>query len=174
MRRVVCAVVMLIVLAGSAAIAQTPRPAPGGAGPRPSTEGCMREWLFNGVWRVQVTRLDALQTPRAGWGVMTEFRNGLRRNASLHNTGVTPAFQLVLADDTIMRVHWTPGGIGDEAYYRSLPPGGRIVQQLKFFQNMTPGVRPTKMLIEVKRTGFGRGLYSIPNPSFRIRLDCAR
>jgi hypothetical protein len=133
----------------------------------------MREWLFNGVWRVQVTRVDQLRHPQPGWGVMTEFRNGTRRNASLHNTGVTANFQLVLADGSIMKVLWSPGGIGDRDYYRKLPPGGRMVVQLKFFEDYAE-VKPTKLLIEVQRTGFGQGLYRIPNPSFRIRLDCAR
>ncbi|MCS7173237.1 MAG: hypothetical protein N0A24_07565 [Armatimonadetes bacterium] len=133
----------------------------------------MREWLFNGVWRVQVTRVDPLTSPRAGWGVTTIFRNGLRRNANLLNTGVTPAFQLVLADGSVMEVLWMPGGFAD-SYYRRLPPGGQMVSQLKFFKGYVEGQRPVKLLIEVERTGMGRGLYSIPDPSFRIRLDCSR
>lgn len=172
----VAAVFLLCVLAGAAGAASrpTPTPVPGGAGPRPSTEGCMREWLFNGGWRVQVTRVDPLTSPRAGWGVTTVFRNGLRRNASLHNTGVTQAFQLVLADGSVMDVLWEMrGGIADN-YYRALPPGGQMVSQLKFFKGYVEGQRPTKLLIEVKRTGFGRGIYPIPDPSFRIRLDCSR
>jgi hypothetical protein len=48
------------------------------AGDATSTAGCMNQWLFNGVWRVQVTKVDPLMdgAQQVGWQVTEIWRNG--------------------------------------------------------------------------------------------------
>ena len=43
-----------------------------------SREGCMNQWLFNGVWRVQVTKVEPYVNggPPSGWQVTEVWRNG--------------------------------------------------------------------------------------------------
>ena len=49
-----------------------------GAGDAISQEGCMSQWLFNGVWRVEVTKVDPLMdgAQQVGWQVTEVWRNG--------------------------------------------------------------------------------------------------
>lgn len=41
-------------------------------------EGCMNQWLFNGVWRVQVTKVEPFMdgARQVGWQVTEQWRNG--------------------------------------------------------------------------------------------------
>src|SRR5690242_2847288 len=40
--------------------------------------GCMNQWLFNGIWRVRVTKVEPLMngSQQAGWQVTQTWRNG--------------------------------------------------------------------------------------------------
>ncbi len=45
------------------------------------TEGCMKQWMFNGVWRVQVTKVEPFMdgSQQVGWQVTESWRNGTRQ-----------------------------------------------------------------------------------------------
>jgi hypothetical protein len=49
-----------------------------GVGDAISKEGCLNQWLFNGVWRVQVTKVEPFMdgTAQVGWQVTEVWRNG--------------------------------------------------------------------------------------------------
>src|SRR6202049_1945393 len=42
------------------------------------SEGCMKQWMFNGVWRVKATKVEPFMdgTQQVGWQVTESWRNG--------------------------------------------------------------------------------------------------
>lgn len=187
---VVYAMLLTLMLPALPSTAATPV-APGGAGARPSVEGCMREWLFNGIWRLRVLKIEAIRKPNSGnpgtpgWGVTTEIRNGSRRTLRMRITGISGTgrgVDLVLPDGTplILDVRDFQTIVS-----RNIPQGGGIVHQLKYYYPpRTPDAqvqKPTKFLLEIDprqlrnyRTLTAGAGYTIANPSLRVRLECAR
>src|SRR5579863_5204255 len=56
-----------------------------------SREGCMNQWLFNGVWRVRVTSVEPYSVgggPQIGWQVTEVWRNGTYRELSPTNSSI--------------------------------------------------------------------------------------
>jgi len=49
-----------------------------------SREGCMNQWLFNGVWRVKVTNVEPYMSgnQQVGWQVTEVWRNGTSEELS--------------------------------------------------------------------------------------------
>src|SRR5579864_307718 len=49
-----------------------------------TSEGCMNQWMFNGVWRVRVTKVEPFMdgAQQAGWQVTESWRNGTRQEIS--------------------------------------------------------------------------------------------
>jgi hypothetical protein len=161
-------------------------PVAGGVNQRPSLEGCLGEQLFNGVWRIRASKLERISkdggTP--GWGLMLELRNGskatlISTDAGIDGTG--QGIQLAFDDATTLKVD--PYDV-QKLTYASLPQGGAVVHQLKFYYpaGTTPDAikTPVKFLLEVSAKGIGftpsqQGVaFTVANPSFRVRLDCQR
>jgi hypothetical protein len=158
--------------------------AEGGANQRPSLEGCLGETLFNGVWRIRASKLERItrdaNTP--GWALTVEVRNGTKSQLAMTDTGVGGAgqgMQLAFADASTINVD---GLEVQKLTFASLPPGGQVTVKLPFyyaFGTLQSAVQPpTKFLLEINPKGFEDGMrkrgavYSVPNPSLRIRLDC--
>jgi len=158
----------------------------GGANERPSLEGCMSEYLFNGVWRIKATKLERItkdgSTP--GWGLTLELRNGSKTTLISTDAGVSgtgEGIQLAFSDATTLSVD--PYDV-QKLTYASLPQGGVVTRQLKFYypNDTAPSAvqTPTKFLLQVDPKGIGftpkqAGVaFSSANPSFRVRLDCSK
>ena len=64
------------------AVALASVPAHGAA--NTTQEGCMNQWLFNGVWRVRVTKVEPFMDggQQAGWQVTESWRNGTTQEIS--------------------------------------------------------------------------------------------
>jgi hypothetical protein len=158
----------------------------GGANQRASLEGCLGETLFNGVWRVKTLKLERIKkddgTP--GWGLMLEVKNGSKAtimpvDAGFDGTG--QGIQLAFADASTLNVDALEV---QKLTFASLPAGGSVTQQLKFyypFGTLEETVKtPTKFLLEINLNGIGdstkaKGVaFNTPNPSLRVRLDCQK
>lgn len=141
--------------------------AEGGANQIAALEGKTGEWLFNGIWRLQTAPAVAIQTPHPGWGLDIEFRNGAKKEVTLHQTGVQLP-TLALADGTVLKAD---EGDWQLICFRPLLPGAAVKHQLKFYT--TTGT-PQRLILPVDpKFGLLRdtGLrYTAPAPSFRI--DC--
>jgi hypothetical protein len=157
----------------------------GGANQRVSLEGCLNQDFFNGIWRVKVLSVEPLvdDNGAAGWGVTIEMKNGSTETLAPASTGIDgigEGIQLVLADETILSVD--PYDV-QTLTYTSLPQGGGITHQLKFFPSSDATANnssPTKFLFAMKadKVGFSEQqagvAYSTPNPGLRVRLDCSQ
>ncbi len=157
----------------------------GGVNQRASLEGCLGETLFNGVWRIKTLKLEAIKkdgtTP--GWGLTLEVRNGSPATISPVDAGFDgtgQGIQLAFADASTLNVDAMDV---QKLTFASLPPGGALTVQLKFFyafgtfENAVKS--PTKFLLELSRpigdSTRAKGVnYSVPNPSLRVRLDCQK
>ena len=87
-------------------------------------EGCMNQWLFNGVWRVKVTDVEPVMngSQQQGWQVTEVWRNGTSRELS-------PA-DSVLKDQTLE--------LGNGAITASQTSGGTLSLQTVTNNNMAP------------------------------------
>lgn len=158
----------------------------GGANQRASLEGCLGETLFNGVWRMKAIKLERIKkdgdTP--GWGLLLEVKNGSKAtitpvDAGFDGTG--QGIQLAFADASTLNVDAMEV---QKLTFASLPAGGSVTQQLKFyyaFGTLEETVKtPTKFLLEIDAKGIGdstkaKGVtFSVANPSLRVRLDCQK
>jgi hypothetical protein len=161
-------------------------PAVGGANERASLEGCLGEQLFNGVWRIKASKLERANkdTDVPGWGLTLEVRNGSKATITPVDAGVDPTGQgIQLAFDDATTIPVDPYEV-QKLTFASLPPGGAVTQQLKFyypFGTKEDAVKtPVKFLLEINPKLIGdstraKGVaFSVPNPSLRIRLDCQK
>lgn len=150
--------------------APTP-PAQGGSNQVAAVEGCLGEWLFNGIWRVRATTPTAISGDRPGLSVRFEFRNGTQAN------GIAPAgtgwggVQLALDDGTTVAAA-NDNDVRDPGYV----PGGSHMQVLEFYWD--DAARTPKKLIVIfnpkeMNTSFPIK-FSVPDPSLRVKLDCSK
>ncbi len=157
----------------------------GGSNQRASLEGCMNEYLFNGVWRIKVTKLERITKdgdPMApGWGLTLELRNGSKVTLDAVSAGMNgTAKQIAFADASTFDADF----YGLDRFQGSLTPGGVATQQFKFYYPYgTPASdikAPVKFLLEVDPKGIfddlkAKGVaFSSATPSFRVHLDCTK
>jgi hypothetical protein len=171
---------------GALALTLPGQSAEGGANQRPSLEGCLGETLFNGVWRIRTSKLERItrdaNTP--GWALTVEVKNGTKSQLAMTDTGVGGAgqgMQLAFSDASTINVD---GLEVQKLTFASLPPGGQVTVKLPFyypFGTLESAVQPpTKFLLEINPKGFEDGMrkrgavFSVPNPSLRVRLDCGK
>ncbi len=149
----------------------------GGANQNAALEGCINEWLFNGVWRFRATSLEAFKDgDRSGWRVAAELRNGTKaNNIALGGTGFT-ALQLALSDGNQIGVY----NVTDLDV--PVAQGASVRASLVFYSDDPNEARtPTKLLLLLKPSASdvsvlrsAGGSYSTSDPSFRVKLDCTK
>jgi hypothetical protein len=173
--------------AAQASTGQASTQANGGANEKASLDGCIGEQLFNGVWRIKITKLERITKDEGttfGWGVSLELRNGTRSTITPTSTGIESfGTSIVLALDDASTLALDPLE-AQKLTYANVPMGAAVVLRLPYYYAYgtkeadikTPvkflfQIDPSKIDKDVRSSGVA---YSVPNPSFRIRLDCPK
>lgn len=177
-----------LALVSGIAWAQTPaRTSPGGANQRVSLEGCVGEYLFNGIWRLKVLGVrpfhkapDRYNPARPGYAVSVELRNGTRETLSPAQTGFDFAYgadDLIVADGTTYE-EITPNAVALK--FRKVPQAGVLRATLEFYapEGTKVAQKATKLLMNVDFSRANawqfRARYTTPTPSFRVNLTCQK
>lgn len=164
----------------------TPRPqatAQGGSHQLNALEGCMNQWLFNGIWRVRVLKIAQITRPMSdfpGFALTVEFRNGARKTTSLVSTGIPlmgSAGNLIMDDGSPLDFSAPENTAWPTFYNESLPPSAGFTTDLKFFYAAKPSTvgKPDKWLLEIdpSKEWQGSPKYTTSQPSLRVRLGCS-
>jgi hypothetical protein len=141
----------------------------GGANQVKALEGCLGEWLFNGIWRIRATEPRSMTGDRNGWTIKLEVRNGTTFNGIAPSGTGWGGVQLALDNgDLVGAVN--VNDISDPPYI----PGGSHSQTLEFFWEDTAR-SPKKIIVlfnpKEMNTSFN-AKFTVPDPSLRIKTDC--
>ena len=158
--------------------------AQGGANAKASVEGCVNEWLFNGIERLRVTKVQAVKDRYYGdgWGVTVEIKNGAQETLTLDHAGVVynGAVNLAFADGNSWSKSWREGW--QEKTYAKMQQGTGTLYEFQIFpeSKMEPAAvaayLPQKFLLEVgaKNPDHVKANFSVSDPSFRVNLTCRK
>lgn len=112
-----------------------------------SREGCMNQWLFNGVWRVKITDVQPHMTDnqQQGWEVTEVWRNGTFGEASPADTQLTNQV-LELQNGAIKAQDTTGGTLSLQSVtFNNFPPAGEFTYKQLFLAsnlNADPSNKP--------------------------------
>lgn len=138
--------------------------------------GCLNQWLFNGVWRAKITKVEPLMNgaQQAGWQVTQVWRNGTSR-------------ELAPADSSLkdMSLHLSGTVLQAEEHrvqmltFNTMAPSGELTYTQTFFApNMSADPNDKPKALDVT---FDNAVVSTSNKphftsrqyNFHYRLDCA-
>jgi len=151
------------------------------AGASTPAEGCLNQWLFNGVWRVKVTRVDPMMdgTQQVGWQVTEVWRNGSSQEVAPGDSLQQPQ-SLELDDDSKISSGDTSAGSGS---YTTMTTH-EFVQSSQFSYvqlfRAPAGFDFTKKpkVVDISFDAATLPLhkaqpqFTTAHPNFRFRLDC--
>lgn len=172
-----------LTLPGGPAAGAAPSTAAGGSNQLAALEGCVGETLFNGVWRFKVTKLEQGDVDgKPGWLMSVEMRNAVPKPLSPYAAGfsnTSEGYSFATSDGNTGV--WKTYYVLNDFVAKDIPQGGMFTYQFKIFPDpaATPDQLqnpPAKFILRVdaKRAAIGKVNYSVPDPSFRIKLDCQK
>jgi hypothetical protein len=143
----------------------------GGANQVQALEGCLNEWLFNGIWRIRATNPQPIAGDRNGWSVRLEVRNGTTFNGIAPSGTGWGGVQIALDNGDVVGAI-NVNDISDPPYI----PGGSHSQVLEFYWEDTART-PKKLIVQFNpkemNTSFN-AKFTVPDPSLRFKTDCAK
>lgn len=160
--------------------------AQGGANAKASVTGCVNEWLFNGIWRLRVTKVTPFHNNPYGDGyaVTVEVKNGTTQTLTLDDAGIhyNSARNLTFADGDSWAKMTLGVGAWQDKTYAKLPQGTGTVYTFQIFPEekldaaAVAAATPQKFLFEVdpKLDSSVKARFSVLDPSFRVDLTCRK
>jgi hypothetical protein len=183
----VAAASALILPATPARAADTPTV--GGSTQVKAQEGCLNQWMFNGVWRVRVTGVT-FQSKDAdhynAWNVAMQWANGTAIDSLTPLDTRKNDLQLALANgDTISANSLTTTLLNQQKLdYHSFPPSGQFTYTQTFGSNdaLDQANKPAKLLVTFDVAAYKKGhpdggkFWNVKTPAYnyRIKLDCTK
>lgn len=147
-------------------------PASGGSLAVAALEGCLNEWLFNGIWRVRATDPRKTGADRNGMTYRVEFRNGTQKSGFAPSGTGFAGINLALDDGTTVRAV-NVNDLSDPPYLQ----GAAQAQTLEFFwENTARTPRKLIVLFDPKDPLYASSevKFSVPNPSLRVDVTCRK
>lgn len=143
----------------------------GGANAVAALEGCLGEWLFNGIWRVRVTDARPIPGDRHGHAYRFEFRNGTTSSGFAPSGTGWGGIQLALDDGTTVGAE-NVNEVSDPPYL----PGGGHAQVVNFYwENRTRTPQRLVVLFNPREMNTAMPVkFSMPDPSLRIKTTCQK
>ncbi|MDV6373196.1 hypothetical protein [Deinococcus arenicola] len=148
----------------------------GGANQTRALEGCLKQELFNGNWRVTVQ--NAVFAPartgfNTGWTVDVKYANASAQPNklyvnSLQSLGGDPVI-LILKDGTQL----TRNGSSDGGTQQFAPASARTLGYFFSRPNLQEDNPPVKLLL-LFREKPAVGGYTVPDPNMRFDLTCTK
>jgi hypothetical protein len=126
---------------------------------------CMNQWLFNGVWRAKVTKVEPIMdgSKQTGWQVTEVWRNGTSRELSPSDS-LIEAEHLAVSDTSLEAEEHRQQGLS----FNTLAPSGEFTYTQTFFgPNMTvnPSDKPKALDVAFE----GDKLATMNKPHFTSR-----
>jgi len=156
--------------------------ADGGSSEIAGAEGCLNQWMSNGIWRMRATAIgpDSPNGTQIGWAVTEQWTNQTNRKLAPADTS-TGDQQLVFASgDTVASSNSVVSSLSMQklAFNDFAPAGELSYVQLFRPTGFVPTDKPVKLIVtfdadaQKRRTGMPQ-FKSVP-PNFRISLGCVK
>ena len=157
--------------------------AQGGSFEIPAAQGCMNQWMSNGVWRMRATAIapDADPgVPQVGWKVTEDWVSLASKAISAGDANVTIQ-QLVLGNgDTLLSDAGviSSGSFGSLAFH-TFAPSSSFTYQQQFRQIPFDAVdKPVKLIVTfdaaMEKLTPNKPQYKMNPPNFLIDLECTK
>ncbi len=143
-------------------------------------EGCMNQWLFNGIWRVRATKVEPLMdgSQQVGWQVTEAWRNGTTQEMAPSDSLLKDQ-ALELADgSSITASSNNTGGMsmGLVAYHQIAPSAQFLYVQKFRAAALNRDVQPKGLTITFDGARLaqfkGKPHFTTSDYNYRIKLDC--
>lgn len=150
-----------------------------GAADGNSREGCMNQWLFNGVWRVQVTKVEPFMNggQQAGWQVTEVWRNGTTQELAPGDSLLQDQ-RLELSNGAILASATSTGSLSLSAIssHSFAPAAQNSFTQIFVAATVDPANKPKAVDITfdgAKLSTFRfKPHFSTQQYNYRFKLDC--
>ena len=162
--------------------AGTAQTAQGGSFEIPAAQGCMHQWMSNGLWRVRVTAIAPYNDPggpQIGWKVTEDWTSLAKKPIVAGDTNISVQ-QLVLGNgDTLESdAGVISSGTFDQLVAHTFAPGSSFTYQQNFLQIPFNPEKPVKLIVTFdaateKKITY-RPQYKVIPPNFRISLECTK
>jgi hypothetical protein len=144
-----------------------------------SRQGCMNQWLFNGVWRVRVTAVEPYMsgTQQMGWQVTELWRNGTSGETSPSDAQLLDQ-QLELQSGSISAKGSTAGtmSLGSLGFNTFAPAGELTYKQIFYQNNVDPSNKPKGLAITFNGTLLAqlksKPQFTTAKYNFHFDLNC--
>ena len=141
-------------------------------------EGCMNQWLFNGLWRVDVTAVEPYMngSQQTGWQVTEVWRNGTNGQLSPSDSQIQDQ-TLELGSGAITAKESSIGALSmGSVGNNSFAPAGQYTYKQIFYSNtLDPSNKPKGLLITFNGTvlaQLNKPHFSTPKYNFHFNLGC--
>ena len=141
-----------------------------------SGEGCMDQWLFNGVWRVRVTAVEPFMngTQQAGWQVTEVWRNGTFQPLYPSQSYLDDEV-LQLSNGSVKAKDSTSGSLslGNVANDGFAPAGQFTYKQIFLVPNADPNDKPKALdiLFDANKLAMDKGRPQFTSGKYNFHFD---
>jgi hypothetical protein len=146
-----------------------------------TTEGCMNQWLFNGVWRVQVTKVEPFMDAgqQVGWQVTQVWHNGTGVEIAPGDSFPKDQVLTLSNGSTIVTTATTTGSLSQGALWSHDVQTAGQYTHVQIFRSPTaldPTNKPTAVDIAFDASKLAQARFkpqfTTHQPDYHIKLDC--